>query len=103
MGLQLDGKTLREMAHGLYVIVFYVILFWRIFTKNRSNKLVECGIVTLSVFLGMIPVVLLKDVPDWAFVSWVILIVLLCSLTLFFLAQRGFRAFRRYRSNEPTP
>ena len=46
----------------------------------------------------MIPINSAGDVPDWLFGAWIVLIILLCFATLFFLLQRMIRAVSR-RSN----
>jgi hypothetical protein len=77
------------------VFLLYGLSFWRIFKKNCGNKLIECGCVTLIVFLAMIPINSAGAVPDLLFGVWVILMVLLCFATLFFPLQRMIRAVSR--------
>ena len=57
-----------------------------------SFWLIECGAITLMVFFAMIALTRIQGFPDWAFLLLPILVVLLCFSTLFFLAQRIFRA-----------
>ncbi len=83
------------IGSAIYLAAFYGICFRRILRSNSGNKLVESGIATLIVFMTMLPISKIQGfpdwVPDWAFALWIILVVLLCFLTLFFLAQRIFR------------
>jgi hypothetical protein len=92
-----DGNLLRDIGVGLYATIFYALYFWRVFKKNPGNRVVECGVITLVVFLAMIPLIKLHDPPDWVFVVWLILVVLLCFSTLFFVVQCGYRAMVRHK------
>jgi len=88
--------TLGEV---LLVFPLYGLFFRRLFKNNPGNRLVECGSITLIVFLAMLPINKIGDVPDWLFGAWLILILLLCVAMLFFLFQRMFHAIAR-RSNQ---
>jgi hypothetical protein len=81
------------------VFLLYGLFFWRLFKNNPGNRLVECGSITLIVFLAMVTINKTDSVPDWLFGAWLILILLLCAATLFYLFQRMFRAVAR-RSNQ---
>jgi hypothetical protein len=59
---------------------------------------VECGIITVALFLAMVPLSKLGDIPDWLFGAWIILVVLLCFSTLFFVVQTAYHALRRRKS-----
>jgi hypothetical protein len=67
----------------------------------QARRLCPCygasGVITLVVFLAMIPLIKLHDPPDWVFVVWLILVVLLCFSTLFFVVQRGYCAMVRHK------
>ncbi len=76
----------------LCTFIAYIGFFWRTFKTNPGNKLVECGSMTLIAFFLLIPLTQIGEAPDWLFLSWVILVVMLCLATLFFVAQRGYRA-----------
>ena len=79
----------------LCTLLAYIAFFWRIFKSDPGNRLVECGSMTVMIFIALIPLILIRNEPDWLFASWLILVVLLCFTTLFFVAQRGYRALRR--------
>lgn len=38
------------------------------------------------------------DLPDWVFFSFILLLFLLCMATLFFVAQRAYRALRNRKA-----
>jgi hypothetical protein len=95
MMIATDGNQLRTIGGGVLAFLLYGLFFWRVFKKNPGNKLVECGCITLIVFLAMVPINSAGAVPDWLFGVWLILIVLLCFATLFFLLQRMFAAVSR--------
>jgi hypothetical protein len=94
----IDGRLIRDVGGGLYSIVFYALSFWRIFKKNPGNRVVECGVITVVVFLAMVPLSKLQDPPDWVFLPWLILVILLSFSTLFFVLQRAYRALRHRKS-----
>ena len=88
------GKIDRTVGDTLGAAIFYFLLFWRTFKSNPGNRVVECGVITLTVFFAMLMFVKPGDIPDWLFLLWLILVVLLCFSTLFFVAQRAYNAFR---------
>ena len=102
-----DGLKLRVMAitsdigvrlvGSFLAFLGYIAFFWRTFKSNPGNRLVECGSMTLIAFLAMVFVSQLGGAPDWLILSWIMLVVVLCFATLFFLAQRVFRAIQRHR------
>jgi hypothetical protein len=93
------GHRVSTIGDGLLIFALYGLYFWRVIKKNPGNRLIECGSLTLIVFLALIPIMNTGNVPDWFFVAWIFLIILLCFTTLFFLFQRIFRALsRRVRS-----
>ena len=51
--------------------------------------------MTLVVFMAMLPLTSYRDIPGWLFGSWLVLLLLLCFSTLFFVVQRAYRAFHR--------
>jgi uncharacterized membrane protein len=81
-----------------FVFLGYIAFFWRTFKSNPGNRLVECGSMTVIAFLAVIPLSQTGKVPDWLILSWVMLVVLLCLSTLFFLAQRIYQAIQRHRT-----
>ena len=89
------GKTFADVAGISVVTAIYSLSFWRLFKSNTGNRLIECGSLTLIVFVTMIPISKLGEIPDRLFAPWLFLIVLLCFATLFFLFQRIFRAVRK--------
>jgi len=91
MLIQIAGKASRGVGSAV-VILFYIVYLWRTFRSNPGNRLIECGTLTLIVFFPMVAVSIFFRPPDWLFFSWLILVVLLCFTTLFFLIQRGIRA-----------
>jgi hypothetical protein len=92
----------RAVWTAVYLALFYGVSFWRILRRNPGNKLIECGTLTVVVFLAMVPVSTIPGftnwVPDWAFGLWILLTILLCFSTLFFLAQRIFQAARKHKN-----
>ncbi len=96
--IAIDGKTIQSIGGALWILLFYGLFSWRTFKRNPGNRVVECGSITLIVFLAMVPLVKLGNPPDWLFALWLILLVLLCFSTLFFAMQRAYRAIQRRHS-----
>jgi hypothetical protein len=94
----IDGRRLQDIGVGCLITLFYAIYFWRTFKKNPGNRVVECGIITVALFLVMVPLSRLGNIPEWFFGTWLILVALLSFSTLFFVAQRAYRALRRRKS-----
>ena len=90
-----DKNILRGVVGGLGLIVFYGFGFWRIFKGNPGNKVIECGSITLMVFVVMLVLFKVPNFPVWVLASLGLLLFLLCLLTMVFLAQQGYRAMRR--------
>jgi len=91
----IDGRIFQEVGGGLCSVGFYALLFWRTFKKNPGNRVVECGVITVAVFIAGLLLTKLQNPPIWMFASWLILVFLLCLSTLFFVFQRAYRAIRR--------
>ena len=75
-------------------------MFWDIFKSHPGNRLVRCGILTLSLALVIGAVLVLKpNFPIWYLGP---LLFSLCMMTMFFLVQRTYLALRN-RRREPSP
>jgi hypothetical protein len=88
----------RSMADSLWAVfaaTAYGVFFWRQFKKNRGNRFVECGIITVAVVFLMMFLSRLGNPPDWLLFACLILVLLLCFSTLFFLGQRCVRWLRK--------
>jgi len=49
-----DGGRPRTVLEGMPVFTLYAMFFWQTFKSNPRNRLVECGSLTLIVFLVLI-------------------------------------------------
>jgi len=84
----------------IFAALGYITFFWRTFKSSPGNRLVECGSMTLIAFFAFLAVESLSKpgkVPDWLILVWLMLVVLLCFSTIFFVAQRAYQALRRQR------
>jgi hypothetical protein len=96
--IAVDTNIVRGIVDGIGLVLFYGFAFWRIFKGNLGNKVIECGSITLMVFVVTLALFKAKF-PAWVS-GWLFLLVfLLCLLTLFFLLQQGYRALRRRKTN----
>lgn len=97
--MSVQASSAGAVIAGFGVIAGYLAFFWRIFKQNPGNRLIECGALALIVFMAMVPLSripgLTDHMPDWIFMLWIILVILLSFSTLFFAAQKLWREFGR--------
>jgi len=93
-----DKNTVRGVIDILGLVLFYGFVFWRIFKGNRGNKVIECGSITLIVFVVLLALAKVPNLPVWVSGWLAVLLFLLCLITMFFLAQQGYRALRRRKT-----
>jgi hypothetical protein len=67
---------------------------------DSGRNVVRCGSVALAVFAVMAALINAK-IPSWIEPSLGMLLFFLCMLTMFFLAQQGYRALRRSFRKKP--
>jgi hypothetical protein len=77
------------------VAALYSLSFWRAIKSNRGNRVIECGCVALTVFMVLIVLIRIQGLPEWLRPSLGALLLFLCLLTIFFLAQQTIRSLRR--------
>jgi len=80
------------VGQGLLILLIYGLFFWRLIKSGPRNRLVDWGFLTLTVFAAIVPVGNPRDVPNWLFGTWLVLVVLHCFATLLLRFQRMFRA-----------
>jgi hypothetical protein len=90
-----DANIVRGIVSGLGLVLFYGFSFWRIFKGNPGNRVIECGSITLIVFVVMLALFKIPNFPVWVLAWLGVLVFLLCLLTIIFLVQQGYRALRR--------
>jgi hypothetical protein len=91
------------LARSIGLFLFYAFMFWRLFRDNRGNRVIECGSITLMLFLVMLALTRIPNLPiDYA--TWLgPALFLLCMLTMFFLFQQGYRALRKRLKERSAP
>lgn len=62
--------------------------------SDSGRNVVRCGSAAIAVF-ALIAALINRKLPDWVLPTLGMLLLLLCLLTMFFLAQQGYRAIRR--------
>jgi len=76
------------VMRSIGLFLFYAFIFWRLFKGNRGNRVIQCGSITLMLFLAMIARMRVPYFPV-DLVAWLgPALFLLCMLTMFFLFQR---------------
>ena len=93
-----DKNIVRGVLDSFGLVLFYGFAFWRIFKGNPGNKVIECGSIILIVFVVLLALFKVPNFPAWVLAWLGLLLFLLCLLTIFFLAQQGYRAMRRRKS-----
>jgi len=93
-----NPSVIRDIASGIGLFLFYGYSFWRIFKSNSGNRVIECGSITLMLFAIILALFKIPNLPDWVLPYMFILLFLLCMLTMVFLAQQGYRALRRRKT-----
>jgi hypothetical protein len=89
-----NPSVIHGVIGGVALIVAYGFSFWRIFKHNPGSKVIECGSITLMLFIIAVVLFKVPNFPVWILASLFLLIFLLCLLTLGFLVQQGYRAVR---------
>jgi hypothetical protein len=86
--IAIDGKMIQSIGGSLCAFLIYARFFWWIFKRNPGNRVVECGSLTLIVFFAFLYFCKPGNLPEWVFMAWLTLTVLLCFTTLFFVVLR---------------
>jgi hypothetical protein len=87
----IDAKTVT-VVRSIGLLLLYAFIFWRLFKDNRGNRVIQCGSITLMLFLVMGALMRIPHFPV-DYVAWLgPALFLLCMLTMFFLFQQGYRA-----------
>jgi len=98
----INPKTVHDVR-GIGLFFVYAFLFWRLFKDNRGNGVIQCGSITLMLFLVMVALMQIPRVPV-DYVAWLgPALFLLCMLTMFFLFQQAYRAVRRRCKGHSAP
>ena len=99
--MSIQPSSAGAVVAAIGVVAGYLAFFWRTFRQNPGNRLIECGALTLIVFMAMVPFSRIpgftEHLPDWIFGLWIFLLLLLSFSTLFFVAQRIWRALARMK------
>ena len=98
----IDPNTVHR-ARGIGLFFLYAFIFWRTFKDNPGNRVIQCGSITLMLFLVMLALTQIPHVPV-DYVAWLgPALFLLCMLTIFFLFQQGYRALRKKFNGSSAP
>jgi hypothetical protein len=90
----IDPNTVLT-ARGIGLFFFYAFILWGTFKNNPGNRVIQCGSITLMLFLVMLALTRIPKFPI-DYVAWLgPALFLLCMLTMFFLFQQGYCAVRR--------
>jgi hypothetical protein len=93
----MQGASNPSLLRIVLVAAVYSLFFWRTIKSNRGNRVTECGCVALTVMV-LIVLIRIQGLPEWLMPSLGALLLSLCLLTIFFLAQQTIRSLRRSKS-----
>jgi hypothetical protein len=94
------NDAMRTLSRGDH----YLLVLWRVRPASKDGKgdsgrnVITCGIIALIVCYALGVLSQNPNIPSWVVGSLGVLLLFLCFLTLFFLAQQGYRALRRRKS-----
>src|SRR5215472_10792360 len=101
--MRVIGANSVAVARSIGLLVFYAVILWRTFKNSRGNRVIQCGSITLMLFLLMIALMRIPRFPI-DYVAWLgPALFLLCLLTMFFLFQQGYRALRKKFKERSAP
>ncbi len=95
----IDISKVRGIIGGLVLLFSYLLSFWRILKGNPGNRVIECGSITLIVFVLLVALGKIQTTPAWVLGGLGFLVFLLCLVTMFFLVRKGFRALLRRKTD----
>lgn len=93
------GEAARTLSRGDHYLP--VMLPKRLAGKSgRSpeNRVIQCGFIAIVLFFVVASLSQIPNLPQWVFDLSIFLFLLFLLLTLVFLAQQGYRAFRRRKT-----
>ena len=94
-----NAGTVQNMVAGAALLFLYGWTFWRVWKRNRGNKLMECAGISGSLFLVMFAVMKIPGCPDWVVPSLGLLGLLVGFAMIFFIFKGAFLAVRaKFRS-----
>jgi hypothetical protein len=93
-----DSTIARAIVGGLGLILVYGIALWRIFKANRGDKFIECGSITVMVFVLTMAAMKILYFPSWVIEFLEFLVYALAFVSIFFGVQQGYRALSRRKA-----
>ena len=98
----IDPKTVHDVR-GIGLFFLYALILWRTFKDNSGNRVIQCGSITLMLFLVMVTLMQIPRVPSDYVAYLGPALFLLCMLTMFSLFQQGYRALRKRFKGRSAP
>src|ERR1700730_4951886 len=90
--IPIDAKT----ARGIGFLLLYGFFFWRLIRNNRRDKFIQCGSITVMLFLVLMALSRIPHFPLDDYAPWfAIPLFLLCVLTMFYLFQQLYREHKQ--------
>ena len=96
--IAVETNIVRRIIGSAGLILAYGISLWRIIKSSPGDRFIECGSITVMVFVMTMAVIRVRYFPDWVLESLEVLLYLLTLLSIFFMFQQGYRALRRRKT-----
>ncbi len=93
--MAVDPDIVGSITGSTGLVLAYGISLWRIFKSNPGDRFIECGSITVMVFVLTLAVIRMHYFSDWVLESLEFLLYLLTFLSIFFMFQQVYRVLRR--------
>lgn len=95
----MDTNTSRTVVAAVGVFLTYGISCWRMFSRFKGDKFIECASITTFLLAAVFAVHKIPDVPSWAVKAILPLMVIFCWLSVYFGLQQAYHAIRHRKTN----
>jgi uncharacterized membrane protein len=80
------------------LVLSFGILLWRIARRSHGDRFIEFGSATIFVWIVMVALYGISNIPEWTKIALFVLVCLLCLISIFYLLQQTYRAIFRRKS-----
>jgi hypothetical protein len=88
------SESSKSDVLGVGVLALYLSTFWKLYKSHPGNKVVRCGVISLTVYAALLILIRFPSIPQRVIDDLGLLLFLLCLLTMFFVFQRLYGAVR---------
>jgi glucan phosphoethanolaminetransferase (alkaline phosphatase superfamily) len=95
----METNTLRTVVAAVGVFLTYGISCWRIFSRFRGDKFIECASITTFLLVGVVAIYKIPNMPSWVVKAVLPLVFFFCWLSVYFGLQQAYCAIRERKTN----